>query len=446
MSSVSVCRNKRWSPPAVIQACLMVLLMYSPGFAEDTAGEMTLADGLNIAVENSRIVKIASYNTGISTADVLAARSRLLPGINASADQTVLAYRPGARLGPLTAYTAEKGYFSYGIGVRQTLYDFGATGSQYEASKASLERTRLDITRVRNLVALDFVLAYCDLLETEKMISVATKEVERLESHLSVAKSLYQEGVITKNDLLQAEVRLSDAKQRLLTVKNARELNASRLNNILSRPLRSEVKVAETAKEPVLPTHMESLWETSEKHRPELEIIAREIKVVELEEKAKRSEYYPKFFAEGGYNYSENRYALRDENWSLVVGLNINLFSGWATDASVAKVRFRREQLEEQKRKLIEDIKLEVERSFLDMKNASEKVSVSKDAAGQADENLRINKVRYEEGIGTATDVLDAIALLTTAETNYFRAQYDLRRAQAGLLYATGADLVEEYK
>lgn len=79
------------------------------------------------------------------------------------------------------------------------------------------------------------------------------------------------------------------------------------------------------------------------------------------------------------------------------------------------------------------------------MENAREKIQVTKDAVSQAEENLRINKIRYKEGIGTATDVLDAITLLTTAETNYYRAVYDFRRAQAGLMYATGSDLISSY-
>jgi outer membrane protein len=59
---------------------------------------------------------------------------------------------------------------------------------------------------------------------------------------------------------------------------------------------------------------------------------------------------------------------------------------------------------------------------------------------------LRINTVRYEEGVGTATDVLDAISLLTLAEKNHCKALYDLKRAHAGLLYATGVDLTLSYK
>jgi len=70
---------------------------------------------------------------------------------------------------------------------------------------------------MKNYVALQFVLTYYDLLEAEKMVTVAAGEKGRLDLHLANAKTLFQEGVITKNDLLQAEIKLSDAQQKLLT-------------------------------------------------------------------------------------------------------------------------------------------------------------------------------------------------------------------------------------
>ncbi|HTZ18871.1 MAG TPA: TolC family protein, partial [Dissulfurispiraceae bacterium] len=269
---------------------------------------------------------------------------------------------------------------------------------------------------------------------------------EALRSHRQVAQNLFDAGTITKNDLLQAEVRLSDANQRLLTLQNQRSYNASRINNIISRPLDREVVPAEVPEE-VLPLPLlDKSWETAVTQRPEIKIVDQELKINELQESAKRTEYLPTIFAEGAYNYSKNQFMIHEDNWSVVFGLNINLFSGGATKAEVSKLRVRTEQLREEKNKLLEDIRLEVQRYYLDESSARDNVTSTKDAIRQAEENLRINNVRYEEGVGTATDVLDAISLLTVAEKNYYRALYDMRRAHAGLLYATGEDLTQKYK
>ncbi|MFH0933366.1 MAG: TolC family protein [Nitrospirota bacterium] len=423
----------------------LALSFFSNCFAEDTARIITISEGLRLATDNNRIIKIASLNKDIASADTLVAKSKLLPSLNASFSQTYLSHQIGALFDSRSAFLSQKDYLSYGINVYQTIYDFGANISLYEASKTFLDVTKLDLVRIRNLVALDFINTYFDLLETEKMILVSQKEVERFEAHLRVAQSLYTEGVITKNDLLQAEVMLSDAKQRLLTMKNRRSTNASKMNNILARPINAEVQVIDVPMNASEALELEKTWKTDETERSEIKIIDHELQILNLQETVTKSEYYPKLFAQGGYNFTENRYQFPEGNWSLVLGMNLNLFSGGSTKAEVSKVIYRREQLLEQKSKLMDDIRLEVEKSYLDLKNAVEKIQVTKDAASQAEENLRIHKIRYEEGIGTSTDVVDAITLLTTAETNHYRAVYELRRAQAELQYAMGWDLVSTY-
>ena len=426
--------------------CLIVAIFFSHHcYAEDTSKMLTLSEGLRLATDNNHLVKIASFNKAIASADTSIAKSNLLPNIQASFSQTFLAHQPGAIFGPQRVFVSQKDFLSYGINVHQTIYDFGANISRYNASKTYVDLTNLDHVRIKNLVALDFINTYFDLLEAERMVGVAQKEAERFESHLKVAQSLYEEGVITRSDLLQADVMLSDAKQRLVTMKNRRSFNSSNINNILARPIYAPVQVVDMPADAPEVVELEKAWDMAGKERIEIKIIDNQLRVVDFQETAAKSGYYPTLFAQGGYNYKENRYEFPSENWSLILGVNLNVFSGGSTKAEVAKVLYQRQQLLEQKRKLIDDIKLEVEKNYLDLKNALEKIQVTKDAVGQAEENLRINKIRYEEGIGTATDVVDAITLLTTTETNYYRAVYELQRARAGLQYAIGLDLVSMY-
>jgi outer membrane protein TolC len=57
-----------------------------------------------------------------------------------------------------------------------------------------------------------------------------------------------------------------------------------------------------------------------------------------------------------------------------------------------------------------------------------------------------MNKKVDDEGVGTATEVLDAVTLLTAAEANYVRSVYDYRKAEAATHYAAGEDLLQVYK
>ena len=427
---------------------ILVIMLLSVAFSSTAFSEvLTLPEGLRLVTENSRLLKITRYEEKISEADTLIVKAKMLPEINAAGGYTSLAQQPGAIFGIQQVPISEKNFLFYSMSVQQTLYDFKGNASRFEASKKLLNAKKYDTARIRNLVAIDFVLVYLDLLEAENLLKVAEKEVERLESHLRDARSLYEEGVITKNDLLQAEVKISDAKQRLLTARNLRAVTASRLNSILVRPLTSDIQVEDIrdVSPRLVEADRERAWEAAEKQRPEIQIAEETLKALDLDKVAKESGYYPKFFLRGGYDYTENRYQMHEGNWSVTLGMGINLFRGGETSAELSKIESERMRLIEEKNKLVDDIKLEVEKYLLDAKTARERVDVTRDAVAQAEENLRINRIKYAEGVGTATEVLDAVSLLTVAETNFYRSLYDLKKAEAAVLYATGKDITEVY-
>lgn len=411
------------------------------------AGTLTLQEGLRSVTQENRLIRIALSEEAVSEADTLLARSAMLPHVNASLSQTLLAHQPAVIFGPQTVSISEKGFLSYSLNIQQLLYDFKASASRYEASKAVLRSKVLDTKRVRGLVALNFALRYFDLLETEKMRLAAEREVQRLESHLRDAKSLYAEGVITKNDLLQAEVRLADSRQKLLSLRNLRAINASILNNLLARPLNTEIEVLETNSSiSAVKYDLRVSSESALKNRPEVQIIHETMNALKLDEASKEAEFFPRFFVRGSQDYTENRYQVHETNWSLTFGMSLNIFSGGSTKAELLKIRSRNSQLLEQKARVEDEVMLEVEKYYLEFQNAGERINVTKDAVEQAEENLRINNIKYKEGVGTATDVTDAVTLLTLAETNLQRARYDFRRAEAAFLYSIGSDLTEVYK
>jgi outer membrane protein len=410
---------------------------------------LTLGQGLKLATTNSRLIRISEREEDMTKEDALISRAKLLPEVNAFASLTSFARQPGAVFGSLSAPTSERSFPAYTLTVEQTLYDFQKNASRYKASMIGVDIRKIDTRRIRNIVGLSFAVTYFDLLESDRMVDVAEREVERVESHLRDTKNLYEQGVVTKNDVLQAEVRLADSRQRLLAAKNLSALNASQINNFLLRPLNSVVQP-----EDVDPSLLESravfdlqkAWDAAMRSRPELQIVDATLKAQDFEEKAQKADYLPQFFVKGEYDYMDNRYMIHEGNASVLFGMSINLYKGGSTKAEVAKIEYGKERLREQRKQLVDEINLEVKRYILDSETAKERVAATKDAVAQAEENLRINRVKYTEGVGTATDVLDAVTLLTVAETNYYRSLYDLMRAEAGVLYATGRDIAEIYQ
>ncbi len=323
------------------------------------AQPLTLAEGLKIVTQENRLVKIRQQDERISHKDALIARSKLLPSLNASYGQAAFEHQVGVRAGGQVIPSAEASFYTYQIAAQQVLYDFGGVTSLYQAAKLAEQTKRLETKRTKNSVALTFTTLYFDVLESEKMVAVAEKEIESLAAHARVARELHESGLITKNDLLQAEVRLADARQKLLNAQNTRKINGARLNSMLTWPLARAVEVVEEARPcPETPPHDEAV-DIALRDRPELQIADADLKALGYEETARKSDYFPKFFAQGERDYAKNKYAAYETNLGITLLMQLNLFAGGSTEAEVGKVREAQTRLRIERRKLADDIGLE---------------------------------------------------------------------------------------
>jgi outer membrane protein TolC len=136
---------------------------------------------------------------------------------------------------------------------------------------------------------------------------------------------------------------------------------------------------------------------------------------------------------------------VHEGNWSLIAGLSFNLLSGGSTKAKIRQVNAELRALELKRQILMDNIRLEIKNAYLQLLSAIHRVKVAEKAVEQAKENLRLQRLRYKEGVGTATEVTDAVVLVTRAETNYWSALYERRKAEARLFYSMGVDLTTVY-
>lgn len=420
-------------------AFLMLLAWASPGRA------LTLEEGLKIVAESGRDVRIAQANEEAARGAVSLARAPWLPQVDLYGRETWLKYQPAA----LTPFgempTSQDQFLTYGIRATQLLYDFGRTTSSIDAAKAGLHAREVEAQRARNRAALEFILAYFDLLQTEKLLQVAADEVKQYEAHRHDAEVRLSAGVVTRNELLQAEVALADSRQRFLVAENDRSLRASRINSLLLRPLNDAVRPEEADARPSSGVVLEDAWAFAETENPEIRIMDAAIRGKEENIQSLRAEYLPTFYLSAGYENGENRYLVHEDNWSLVAGVNLSLLSGGATSARVHIGKNELASLRTARDKIRDAVRLDVQAAFLNLQSSARQIEVTKAAVAQAEENLRLQRLRYQEGVGTATEVLDAVTLLTTAQSGSLQARYGFERAEAAMLYAMGRDLTGMY-
>ncbi|MDD2320559.1 MAG: TolC family protein [Geobacteraceae bacterium] len=173
-------------------------------------------------------------------------------------------------------------------------------------------------------------------------------------------------------------------------------------------------------------------------NRAEVMSLRKGIEADNLAIKESRSFYFPEIFTRLGVEYVQNKKVEEQAILYATVGLKINLFDGLATTSRYRQAVQSRMQNEEQLRMVESQIHLEYETACNDSRIAAERIRTAEKAVLQGEENLRINKDRYQEHVGTATDVIDAQTLLTKTQTEFYRAVFDHQVAIARIKKAKG--------
>ena len=426
-------------------------LLAVPGSAAEPPPSLTLKDALRLAWKANPGLQVSRLQSLIAGEEVVRARSGFLPTVKSEVSQTIYDNEvqakiasnafPGGGAGIPGKYftfpSTNRNFWSSKVYLDQTIFDFWGTPSRYQAAVLGKSASLLDTAKTRDDLFLNVCQGYFTTLRAQKMETVAQQEVVDLKAHRKIAQDQYEFGVVTYNDVLQAEVSLADAEQRLIVAKTYTINIRSALNKVLALPV-SAATVLKDEKLETRPWGLEDATNAALKQRSDLKASTRRISQQEKVVTQTRSQFFPRFYTQAGMNYQHNDYMLHDTQWFGIFGMQWTMFSGLDTKAQLAQAKLKVHQLQEQHRDLNDQVRLDVQNAFLKVKETADRIRTTEKAVKQAEENLRLNEERYQEQVGTATDVIDADTLLTKTKVNYWTAVYDHQMAKAQMLWAMG--------
>jgi outer membrane protein len=413
--------------------------------AEPSAPQLDLKEALRLAWKANPNLQISRLQALIAGEEVVRARSGLLPQVKTQVGQTIyddpLKFKFGLTLpgstGGLSFPQTNRNFWSSQTSVNQLLFDFWGTPSKYLAAIKGHQASLLDTAQTRDNVFLTVAQGYFKTLRAKKMVEVAKQNVFDLKEHLRLAKDQYQFGVVTYNDVLQAQVSLADAEQSLIVAETDFIDIRSNLNKALMLPV-SASTVLKDENVVVKPWALGEATDKALQLRSDLKASEERIRQQEKVVVETRAQYFPQFSVQGGHTYQVNNSLLHSNQWFVIFGMNWNIFSGLDTKAAVSQAKIKVEQLQEQRKDMNEQVQLDVQTAYLKIKETVDRIKATQTAVTQGEENLRLNEERYRESVGTATDVIDAETLLTKTRVNYWTAVYDHQMAKAQMLWAIG--------
>lgn len=412
----------------------VILLLLWSCFA--SAADLTLKDCFKRAAEMNPALMVAAHNKNLAKHDVSIARSGYLPRLDVQGGYTFQDDPQAFKALGGSFEIQEKDYSSLNLVLNQTIYDFGKTSSVYNKSKAIEKAAGFDYEGKEQDVFLQVVKAYYGILEANKILKSADEEVLQMTQHLQISKDFYEQGVSTLNDFLQAEVKLAASRQQKLAAANILENRWLYLNFLINQDSDYRAQLEDRLE------YMEDLpaqgIEKAVDTRQEIKAMKNIVDASKYDVKDSKSNYAPQVFLRFGYDYTENDKAREQSIAMAMIGLKMNIFDGWATTSSYRRAVEQKVQNQKKLCLLTEQIKLEYRTAANDALIAKERIKATEKAIEQGEENLRITKDRYQELVGTATDVIDAQTLLTQVRTDNYRARFDYHVAMARLKRAMG--------
>jgi outer membrane protein len=401
------------------------------------ASAETLEDAWAVSIANDHSLKAAENEIEAARYEVSAAKSARLPKLNLYSGYTFLNEEPAAYFGGSEVTTAEDEFLTYHAKISVPIYTHFRITNGIEAAESNLEATCFQHTARTQDIKLQVAEAYIGVLLSQKRVEVAQSHVKSLTAIADDVQNLYDQGMVAVNDLLAAKVSLAGAKQKQLNARNFLDTAKAAYNRILVRSLDAAVEI-ESLEFSAPDDSVANLTEQAIENRSELAVLSKQIEALEKNAAAQKAITGPQLFLSGGTEYTENSHQIHENLWSANISLSWDIFDGNIARHKSSATLKRAASVKEQQMNYASMIRLDVHRTWLKMQESKELIKVAEDALNQAEENLKVSRNRYQEGVGTNTDVLNAESLRIDSRVNYENAYYSFGLTIMRLKRATG--------
>lgn len=408
--------------------------------------ELDLEETIQRALLTNPSVKIAEYNRKAAKADYSAAKGAR--GISISlnhesgrggyADNHIL--RDAA--GRILSNDKQIGNtHSNSITASLPIFTGGELQGQIGQAKANYRSMLSAEEQAYNEMKETATTGYFNMLNATNMKALRQESVDRLQAHLDNVIAQYNVGIVARADVLRSEVELANAQQNYITASNEYDVAEATLNNIIGTPLGTTLLLKDRLQYEPYENDMAYCLAYSEQHRPELKQAEYAIDSAEAALVVARSGHMPKVYANASNNWGGNGSDWPgddDENWSVGVTASMNVFDSGVTWSKIHAAQENLAKAKESQRQIKDNVELEVRTDYLNLREAEKRITTTQVAVASAEEDYHIAVVRYQAGVGTNIDVMDAQEALTQAKTNYYQALYNYNTSKAALNTSMG--------
>ncbi|MTJ31078.1 TolC family protein [Aphanizomenon sp. UHCC 0183] len=400
---------------------------------------ISLSQALELAKRNNNDLQVSVLQLERSKSVLREAQAALMPSVDLNGDVTnsrsvgdTLAVKRQRNNGLTVDDAPSNTVFS---GTAQIRYDLYTSGRRNAAIKEAQERIRvqeLDVERQSEEIRLNVARAYYDLQQADENVRISQSAVTNAQASLKDAVALERAGVGTRFDVLRSQVNLANSQQDLTSSFSQQQIARRKLAPLLNLSQSASISAGDPVKLAGLWQHpLEQSIVLAYQNRPELQQNLAQRNISEAQRKQALAALGPQVSLVGRYNLLDqfDDDTSVSDGYSLGVQATFSLYDGGAAKARAAQSKTNIAIAETQFSEQRNQIRFQVEQAYSTQTSNLENVQTSNVALEQAKESLRLARLRFQAGVGTQTDVINALNDLTRSEGNRVKAILDYNRA-----------------
>lgn len=355
-------------------------------------------------------------------------------------------FNPTAAEGELIAakFGVENSGFA-NVSLSQLVFD-GTYLLGLKASSVYKDLAVKSVTQSKQQVAENVTKAYYGILVNEKRLALLSLNVSRLDTLLKETRALNKQGFVEKIDVQRLDVQANNLRTELENVVRLQELSFSLLKFQMSYPMDEPIRLSESLDQVELSTfNLNPKGEFSYANRIEYSILQTQENLAELDYKSIKAGYLPRLLLNANYGYNAGANAFGDlmtkqwfDNSAITVSLQIPIFDGYSKKYKAIQSQNNLQKVRQSFDLLKSSIDMQRSQASITLKNALESMKEQKANLDLANEISRVTRVKYQNGVGSNLEVLNAESSIKESQANYFTALYNALIAKVEVEKANG--------
>ena len=330
--------------------------------------------------------------------------------------------------------------YSVGVMLEQPVYMGGKVRSAFKMASIGKEMAELNVHSSRAQVLTESDEAYWQYVRVKEQMKSAEKYLEVVSELVKNVTDAIETGMASQNDLLKAQVKQNEAELLVSKANNGVALSRMNLCRVIGVDLYSLVDVNDSLCAESTLNLLDMGNDITA--RPEYNLLEKQVELKSKEVALTRADFLPQLGVSASYAYGDG-ISLNGESdgvasFAAVASLKIPIYHWGEGRNKVKAVKAEQEMARLQQEELSQMMQLEVAKTRFNVEDAAARVKMTEKSLSQAEENLQVSRNRYEVGMETITNYMEAQAQWQKAWSDAIDARAELRLSETYYLKATG--------